>query len=713
MCPIVVEIDGNRPIRVSGNPDSPTYNGFCCNRGRALPEHIAHPERLLHSQKREADGHYEPILVEHAMDEIADRLSGLIEKYGPRSVALYIGTYAGPYPAGGVMAGCWLAMLGSPMRFVSATIDQPGKDVANAMLGRWLAGPQAFDDSDVWMIVGGNPIVTMAGGIPAQNPARRLKDRLDAGMQLIVIDPRQTETARRAQIHLQARPGEDAAILAAMIRVVLEEKLHDEAFVVDHVQGFAALQAAVAPFSPEFAAERAGIGADEIVRAARTFAGASRGLAVGFTGANMSGHSTLVEYLMLCLNTICGRFLREGEAVANPGVLLPEARPRAQAVGPRPYVGLGESLRVRGLTENASGMPTAALADEILLEGEGQVKALVCLGGNPMAAWPDQSRTARALEKLELLVQIDIKMSATASVADYVIAPKVSFEVPCMSLAAEQVESFSAYWGLAEPFGMYAPALVDPPEGSDLIEEWEFFYGLAQRMGVPLFAAGVPSTTATARADREVHPIDMENKPTTDEIFELLTRGSRIPLEEVKRHPNGASFDARICAEAPAPDCRERLDVGNPDMMRELGEFHERSPLVERSGTTYPYLLVSRRLGNVYNSSGRDIPSLTPRRGAYNPAFLHPTDLDELGVEAGAVVRLRSEHGEISAIVEPDPTLRRGTVSMPHAFGPTPGRSGLRDGGSNTSILVSVEDDFDAFSGIPRMSALPVAVVKG
>jgi anaerobic selenocysteine-containing dehydrogenase len=706
-----VELEDGRPARVTGNRESPVYHGFCCQRGQALPEQLAHPDRLLHSLKRMPDGTQRPIRPETAMDEVAQRISALVKEHGPRSVALYMGTYVAPYPVTGVIAGCWATMLGTPMLFNSGTIDQPGKDVANAMLGQWLAGPQAFDESDVWMVVGGNPIVTLAGGIPNQNPGRRLKRRLDAGMKLIVVDPRRTETARRAHLHLQARPGEDAALLAAMLQVVFAENLVDRAFVEENVAGVEALREAVAPFTPERVASRADLPASRIVEAARCFGRARRGLAVGLTGANMSGHSSLVEYLMLCLNTVCGRFLRAGERVANPGVLLPAATPRAQAVGPRPYRDLGEKIRVRNLSQNASGMPTAALADEILLEGEGQVRALISCGGNPLAAWPDQARTAAALEKLDLLVQVDIKLSATAQLADYVIAPRISFEVPGLSYGAESIESFSVHWGHAEPFGMYAPALVEPPEGSDLIEDWEFFYGLAQRMGLPLFVTGVPSTTATARAPREVHPVDMESKPTTDELFDLLTRGSRVPLAEVKRHPNGGRFDAEIRAEPKQPDCNERLDVGNRDMLGELGAVLAEPPLVARHGGSYPFLLVSRRLAHVYNSSGRDLSSLAPRRGTYNPAYLHPADLEALGVAPGDDVELVSRHGSIPAVAEPDPTLRRGIVSMAHAFGGVPGRSAdPRREGSNTSGLTSVEEDFDAVSGIPRMSGVPVAV---
>ena len=203
------------------------------------------------------------------------------------------------------------------------------------------------------------------------------------------------------------------------------------------------LRRAVKPFTPALAAARADVPEEQITQAARIFAAAKRGLAVGGTGSNMSGHSTLIEYLMLCLNTICGRFVREGESIANPGVFLPRAIPKAQAEGPRPYEKLGVKMCVRGLEESACGLPTAALADQILHEGPERVRALFSTGGNPVAAWPDQQRTVAAIERLELCVQVDIKMSATAQMADYVIAPKVCFEVPCFSYAPESIEAFS------------------------------------------------------------------------------------------------------------------------------------------------------------------------------------------------------------------------------------------------------------------------------
>ncbi len=710
-CPIVVEMEDGKAVKVTGNKASPTYHGFCCSRGQASAEHLHHPDRLLSSMKRQPDGSYAPIAIEQAMDEIADKIRQLVGDHGPRALAAYFGTYSGPYPAAGTMLGSLVASLGSPMIFASATIDQPGKDIANAMLGQWKAGPQAFADSDVWLMLGGNPLVSIAGGIPSQNPARRLTDKLKDGMKLIVIDPRKTETAARAHIHLRPTPGEDASVLAAMLHVIIKEALYDRAFVDDNVSGFEQLSRTVAAFSPEFAAAKADVPAQQIIDAARLFAEAKRGVATGLTGANMSGHSSLVEYLMLCMNTLCGRFVREGEAVANPGVLLPRATPIAEPTGPSAYTNIGEKLRVRDLQQSASGMPTAALADEILLDGEGQVKALIVNGGNPVAAWPDQQKTIAAMKKLELLVQVDIKMSASAQLADYVIAPKVSFEVPTFSLAVEQLESYSYHWGLCEPFGMYAPALMAPPEGSDLIEEWEFYYGLAQRLGVALFAFSVPSRTATCRAERDFVMFDMENKPTTDEVFEIISNNARIALAEVKKHPDGGLFPERIIAAPKRADCRERLDIGNADMMAELAAI----PSENNTADGYPYKLVCRRMKNAYNSSLRDLPRLIKAKRPYNPAYLHPDDLQALGLEDGDRIRIRSPHGEITGIATADKTLKRGILSMAHAYGDgsdLPSPQSLFTNGSSTSQLVSTEDSYDRFSGIPRMSAVPVNIQR-
>ncbi len=741
-----MDVEDGRPVRVQGDPENPAYFGFTCAKGRRLPEQHAHADRLLHSQKRGPGGGYSTIASETAMDEIAARIREIVDEHGPRSVALYPGTYSGPHPAS-IPAGVgWMLGLGSKMVFTSASIDQPGKHVANAIHGRWLGGSDTFDESDVWMLVGNNPLISMSGGIPPSNPSKRLRDAKKRGLKLIVIDPRKTEVARFADVYLQPRAGEDPTILASMLHVVIREGLYDSAFALAEAEGFDALSDHVAMFPPEYAAERAGVTVAEIELAARTFAGQEagqkarkvagqalaggehaqggtrmdargasrvRGCAIAGTGPNMSPHGNLTEYLLLALNTICGRWRREGEVVSNPGALLPRAVPKAQALPPRPGWGRGEAMRSRDLMNSAAGLPTGALADEILYEGEGRIRVLICIGSNPIAAWPDQLKTIRAMEKLDLLITLDMKMSATSKFAGYVIAPKLSLEVPGLSVSSESIEQTYVGHGYPEPYAQYTPAIVTPPPGADVIEEWEFFYGLSKRMGFGLTCYPIRAETGALRERREAYPLDMENKPSTDEVLEGLMNGSRIPLSEIRTHRHGHIYDDVEIRVAPGDsDCADRLDVGNMDMMRELAEVRAAASSEDRadSESNRPFRLISRRMPNVYNSSGRDIDKLHRGR-PYNPAYLHPDDLSALGLQRGDLIEIASDHGLILGIAEPAPEVRPGILSMAHCFGEAPKHdAAVQEIGSNTGRLIDNTRDFDPHTGIPRMSAIPVSI---
>ncbi|MEM7410217.1 MAG: molybdopterin-dependent oxidoreductase [Myxococcota bacterium] len=706
-CAMLVDFEDGEPVAVRGDRENPVYQGYFCVKGQQLLEARRHPERLLHSQKRDAAGQHRPIPSTQAFDEIAERLARIRETYGPRSIALYSGTFSTANPANGTLATAWMKALGSRMAFNSNTIDQPGKALAQALHGMWMAPFQDFATADVALLIGVNPLVAMSGGIPQGNPGRFLEDALARGLRLIAIDPRRTETARRAQHYLQPRPGEDAAIVAALLHVILEEGLHDAGFCEEHVGGLDALRAAIAPFTPAEVARRADLEPDALIAAARLFATAGRGVATAGTGPNMSGNGTLFEYLLLCLNTVCGRWLRAGERVANPGAVVPTFSAKAQALPPWPAWGFGEKLRVRGFTNTAAGMPTPALADEILLEGEGRVRALVNLGGNPVAAWPDQRKTLAALEKLDLLVQIDIKMSATAQLADYVIAAKHSLEMPGITLNQDYLALYGVGFGYPEAYGQYTPALVAPPEGSDVVEEWEFFYETARRMQLPL---ALKQMALTGPARGEPIPLDMDDKPSSEDIFAILMRDARISFEELKRHPHGATFPEPAVHVAPKDaGWTGRLDVGNTDMLAALAGLSAEARV--EPGEAYPLRLISRRMMNAYNSSARDLPALQ-RKWRYNPAFLHPDELATLGLAPGDRVSIVSDHARIDGIVEADASLRRGLVSMSHAFGGATDDDDVAELGSNTGRLTSVEREYDPFSGLPRMSNIPVRIER-
>ncbi|MBT4518972.1 MAG: molybdopterin-dependent oxidoreductase [Halieaceae bacterium] len=596
--------------------------------------------------------------------------------------------------------------LGLKMRFASGTIDQPGKQTADAAHGYWLGGSFPFDECDTWMLVGSNPLVANSGGIPHANPGRRLKRALSRGFQLIVIDPRRTETARRAALHIQPKPGTDPAILAGIIREVIRQNLCDTPFIAQQVEGLDVLKAEVEPFTPQAVAIIADIPARQIIDAAGIFGSAQKGSCTASTGANMSGWSNITEYLVLCLNSICGRYRKAGDIVTNPGVLTTRRDYKAQAIPPYPIDGYGSKLRVRDFSMAVCGLPTSALADEMLLEGEGQVKALITIGGNPMMAWPDQQKTYDGLKSLELNVCVEPRQTATTALADYVLAPKLPLETPGTTLSTENLSAVSPALGHSQPYGQYVPATVEPPAGSDLLEDWEFFYGLAQHMNLQLNAkAGVFPIMGT---DTPQTTMDMENKPSSEDVLDMVTKDSWVPLEALRRYPQKVLFvDETVTVKPADPGTHARLSLSSDIMFEELREF-ARGDKYARDG--FDFRLISRRMPNHFNSMGPEIEPLYARYGT-NPAFMHPDDLTDAGFSKGDVISVQSEHATIKAVVWPDKYLRRGLVSMCHCWGENPdGTSQVTAVGTNSGRLISVEVDYARFSGIPLMSALPVKV---
>jgi anaerobic selenocysteine-containing dehydrogenase len=310
-----------------------------------------------------------------------------------------------------------------------------------------------------------------------------------------------------------------------------------------------------------------------------------------------------------------------------------------------------------------------------------------------------------------LLVTLDIEMSATSQIADYVIAPKLTLETPGMSQPAEALKFFGPTLGYVEPYALYSPKIVDPPAGSDVIEEWEFFYGLAQRMQLGITLVGFYGWGRHIESPPIVTQMDMQNKPTTEELYEILTKGSRIPLDEIKKYPDGKIFDeVRETVQSRDPGNEDRLVLDDPHMLEELTEVQDDDWTSRQSTEEFPFRMIPRRANNFVNSSGRSLASLRGKR-PYNPAFVNPADLDDLGLASGARVEIRSAHGFIEGIVEADEGLRRGCISMTHAFGTNPDtEADIGEVGSNTGRLTSDDAEYDRYTGMPRLGAIPVAM---
>lgn len=695
-CAIEVDVDGTRPIAVRGDASDPVYGGYTCIKGRQLAEAHTRPNRLLSPLAKDEAGTFRPIGSSAALDAIAARLRSIIDDYGPRAVATYNGTYAFQNSGALALAQAFHKGLGSTSFYTSVTIDQPAKVYTWARVGAWGGGTHCFSDADVSLMIGNNPVVghyAPPGGVPPFSPSRRLRDAKARGMKLIVIDPRRTESAQLADLYLQVRPGEDVSVLAAMVRTILSQGLNDKAFCASYIDGIDALKAAVEPFTPDYAGRRAGVDPALIVQAARLFAAGPRGVATTGTGPEMSGRGPLMNHLVLALNYLCGRVYKAGEISPVPKLFFPVAPRRAEVVPPMALWGEGfPKARVRGLTALGEEMPCATLADEILEPGEGQIKALICVGGNPVVAWPNQDKVVRAMQALDLLVCVDVRLSQTAEFADYVLAS-------AMCLERDDITNLSEWW-FEEPYGRYTDAIVPAP--GDTLDEWEMFWELAKRLGTPLPLAG--------------GPLPMDRRPTKREMFTLMTAGMRLPLETIydATREGGKVFpEAAYRVEPGDPANTARLQLGVPEVISELGDvagetLDDRGLPPRCQG--YSHLMSSRRTKHMFNSTGHDLPALMAK-GTTNPAWMHPDDLAALGIAEGEIIELQSARATIVAVAQAAADVKPGVVSIAHAFGGVDiGHNTVRARGSSTNRLVDDETDYDPITGMARQSAIPVRV---
>ncbi len=694
-CAMLVDVDNGKVVEVRGDPDDPEYGGYTCMKGRELPDSHNADHRLHHSQVRGEDGEFQDTPMPEALKHVADKLRRIIDEHGPDSVAVFMGSGGFQNSAAMAASMSFAQAIGTRNFYTSVTLDQPAKVFTTMRYGKWLAGPNTFSESDVAMFIGNNPIVSHyapVGGVPPFSPSRRIRDRQEEGLKLIVADPRESDVARLADVYLPVKPGEDPALLAGMLNIIIEEGLYDRNFVSAHVDGFDELVSAVKSMTPEIAATRAGVETDQLIAAARMFAGGSKGCAVTGTGPEMAGNGTLTEYLVTCLNTICARFKQEGEQASIPGVFTtPQGPRRAQVAPPVPMFG-AEGMpksRFRGLGHLGVEMPCNVLADEILTSGAGQVRAFISVGGNPVVGFPDQAKMVRALDDLELFVQIDPWMSASAKRADVVLAPSQCLE-------REDITNLSEWWH-ETPYARYVEAVATPP--GDVIDEYEMFWTLAKHLGITMQLAG--------------GPLPVDRKPSKEEFLDLMVEGSLMKPSQVRKDAQAAGGAAVVYSEL-HPDVEpieedefHRFDLAVGDMPGEILRYAEDTPSV----AGFEFKLISRRSKTRFNSIGHPLKKLQGKTTT-NPAYIHPEDIAKLGLEEGGIVEITSPHATIHGVVKASDKVRRGLVSMAHAYGDADAsKENVRERGSSTNRLTSEVVDFDPITGMTLQSAIPVKLV--
>lgn len=698
-CGIEVEIEDGRVVAVRGDSEHAVSQGYTCAKGRAEMERLYHPERLVFSRKR-VDRRWEPIAAERALDEIAERLGQIVDRHGPSAVAVYGGCGAHRTSAGGPrFLTKWVQALGSPRLYTSFTIDSPSLPVAYFRLFGGVVAVNLLDiaNAEVAMFVGTNPVVSHMPNIPIPNPLKRVRDAQRRGMKLIVVDPRRCESARMADLHLQIKPGEDATLLAGMIKIIIEQRLFDAEYVDRTVSGVQRLYEAVRGFDLPYVSKRTWVEAPLVEKAVELFCAPKRGGAVSGTGIHMSRHQNLTTSLVMILNALCGRYDRRGGLVRNEGPLgfeIPEG------MGPVPLpLYPGPVSRIRGIKATLSflgfytEMPTNTLTDEILTPGEEKIRALIVVGGNPALVLPEEASTVRALQDLDLLVVCDLFFSATAKFAHYVLAVKHPFERADFPQMTDIAYPF--------PFGQYSPPLVKAPDG--VVEDWEIFWGLARRMGLRLDLPGLPP----------------DRKPTTDEVLNSLYATARIPLDEIRRYPGGHVWgEKQTKAGGVIPNMiaheDRKIAVGHPDVLAELRQVRS-EPLIEGGGYDVNekanFRLITYRMKEVYCTQGQNLPSLRRRR-TFNPVLIHPQAMQSLGIRDGDRVTIASGFGSVEAIAEASQDLAPGVAAMAFGWGDPSDPRTVREKGANVQRLIPDDQRYDPVTGLALQTAIPVTISR-
>ena len=700
-CSMEVDVAEGRMLGARPDGSVSPYGGYMCPKGLAAVElHNGLEARLLASLKRGAGGAFVPIDAETALDEIAAKLSALIAEHGPRSVAVYHGTGAYRSVLGNLLERAFVAEIGTPNFFSSMTIDQSAKWVTMARMGVMASGRHAMRDADLILLAGGNPLVSHQG-VPfalAETcaPARGFEAAKARGCKVIVVDPRRTETARYADLMIQPLPGHDAEIFAALAHILLRDGTYDAAFTARWCIQLDELRAALAPFTPELAAARADVPAEQIALAARWLGEAQRPISGSGTGPSMAANSNLADHMIELINVLAGGYRRAGDVVRNPGTLRAKDT-FEMAVSPTRSFAQAPKCVSQDTGALVGEFPTALLPGEIMADSPDRIRALICFGGDPLMALGDPAVAAEAFGQLDLLVSLDCRQNETGKMADYVVATSQPFERPELNVAGDGM--------FPEAFVQYTQAVVAPPAG--VIHDWEVFWGLAARMEIPL-TFKFWNYGLNYQDIPDGLPLSMTEKPDPEALFRFLAKDSVVPFDAIKASPGGVRPTDAQRSVLPAPSDGGRLELCPPDVAAELAAL----ALAEPEGQ-FPFRLTCRRILHAVNSAYRDSREAR-RRYPVNYAYMNPEDMAAAGIAEDGLVKIASRFGAVQTLARAESRLRRGVVSMTHMFGPLVGSGDVvADGGSNVGQLTSLSEDLQPINFMPRFSGVPVRVVAG
>ena len=716
-------------VAVRGDDQDPFSRGFLCPKSQGLKQLHDDPDRLTRPLVRR-DGELVEASWEEAFAAVDEGLSRVLAEDGRDAVAVYLGNPAA-HSLGPMLYGpAFAKALGSKNIYSASTVDQMPKQVsAGLMFGAGLSVPVPdVDRTDHLLILGANPLVSNGSLLTAPDMRGRIRAIRERGGKVVVVDPRRSRTAREASEHHFIRPGTDAQLLFAIAGVLIDEGLADPGATAEHASGAERIAELAEPFTPEAVAPVCGIEADEIRRLARELAGAERAAVYARIGTTTQRFGTLASWLVDVLNYLTGNLDREGGAMFPLAAVGQRNSSGSGSVGRGVRIGRWAS-RVAGRPEVFGELPVVGLAEEITTPGEGQVRALVTVAGNPCVSTPDAAALEAAVETLDFIVSLDLYVNETTRHADVIL--------PAPEPLAKAHYDFALYQLAVRSVANYSPPVLDrAPEQPD---EWETVLRLAaivagQGPDADLEAwdelvintlvgreVALPGSRVEGRAAEEL-VAELGERRGPERVLDFMLRAGPfgdgfgadpdgLTLAQLERSPHGIDLgpmrprlpDVLRTASGKIELAPEPIVVDVPRLRAEL----EAAKPPGNGAMT----LIGRRQLRSNNSWMHNLPALVKGKDRCT-AQVNPADAERLGLADGGLARISSQVGELTAPVEVTDEIMAGVVSIPHGWGHDV--DGVRLGvasehpGVNSNLLAPVAVDLP--SGNAVLNGIPVEV---
>jgi anaerobic selenocysteine-containing dehydrogenase len=700
ICGIEITSAGDRQLNIRGDKDDPFSRGYICPKAVALQDFHYDKDRLRHPVRRTTHG-WERIGWNEAFNEVAQNLKRIRAEHGRNAIATYLGNPTVHNYGALLFAPPFLRSLRTRSKFSATSVDQLAHHLASfLMFGHQLLVPiPDVDRTNYFLILGANPAVSNGSMMTAPGMNRRLEEIRKRGGKVVLIDPRHNETARFADRHIFIRPGTDVLLLLALLHVIFEEKLTQPAPFTKGVETVASL---VTEFPPERVAEITGVAPDQIRTLAREFAAAESAVCYGRIGLSTQEFGGVCQWLINVLNIVTGNLDRPGGAMFTLPAFDPVSAP--ESVAARGSFARWHS-RVRKLPEFSGELPVAALAEEILTEGDGQVKAFVTLAGNPVLSTPNGRELDRALASLEFMVSIDCYINETTRHAHIILPPTSPLERGHYDLAFHLLAVRNT--------AKFSPPLFE--RAADTRHDWEILLELETRMKHNGFVGGVKRKLG-------------KRFFTPERILDLGLRfgpyGARLnpfskglTLGKVRKAVHGIDLGPLTpCLPGRLRTADKQIDLAPEVLVKDVERVKTRYLNEAAIDSNGHLLLIGRRQLRSNNSWMHNSERLV--KG--NPAkpqctvLMHPTDAANRDLLDGQKVVVRSRVGSIVLPVEISDEIMRGVVSIPHGWGHD--RAGNQQAVAQQHAGASINDltdqhAVDALCGTAAFNGTAVTVI--